>query len=317
MSHLWIALLAFAVSLLSGPFVLPALRRLNMAQIIRREGPSAHLKKAGTPTMGGILFLLGTTLALIISGTSDLKVWVALGMTWGFGLLGFADDYRKVARHDSLGIKARTKLVVGLVLALTLAFLAQGPLHLGTVVRVPFYGHPIVLAPALYDLLVVLVVLGTNNAVNLSDGLDGLASGLSIIALAFFAYLCSAEHFVGLSVYSLALLGSVSGFLYYNLHPAKVFMGDFGALALGGALASLAVLTQWELLLPVVGGIFVLEALSVIAQVISFRLFGKRVLKMSPLHHHFELVGWSESRVVSTFWLGAVILALVGYLGHA
>jgi phospho-N-acetylmuramoyl-pentapeptide-transferase len=305
---------ALVATLALMPLHIGAIRRLGVRQIVRRQGPERHLRKEGTPSMGGAAFVSVAAVVGLVLGHGEPLMVTAIGLTLFFAAMGAADDLGKVLRHGALGLRARTKLLFGVAAGVVLAWLAAGPLGLGTGLRLPFSGALVELSFPLYTLLVVLVVTGTTNAVNLTDGLDGLAAGLAILALGFYAALSFADGAVALGLYAVALCGALVGFLYFNLHPARVFMGDTGALALGAALAGLAVLTRSELLLPVVGLVFVVEVVSVMVQVASFRLLGRRLLRMSPLHHHFELLGWSEEQVVRRFWLAGLLAALVGYV---
>lgn len=314
MSDLLSFVLAAAIALLLGQPVIASLRQLKFGQSVREDGPKAHLAKTGTPTMGGVLFLVGgLAVALAMDGHSPSVLLFAMSVV-AFGAVGFADDFVKIRLRRPLGLRGRDKVAIGILLALALAIGAQAWVHIGTGIVVPGLGLARVLTLPMwaYDVLVVFVVVGATNAVNITDGLDGLAGGLSAMVLAFFAAVASDVQ-QPLAIAALALSGGVVGFLFYNLHPAKVFMGDTGSLALGGAIAALAVLTRTELFLPLVGLVFVLETVSVIVQVISFRVFGRRVLRMSPLHHHFELSGWPETRVVGRFWAIGLVVAMIGY----
>ncbi|MCX7780024.1 MAG: phospho-N-acetylmuramoyl-pentapeptide-transferase [Negativicutes bacterium] len=307
------AAVAFTVSLAAGPLFIPLLRRLKFGQSIREEGPERHYVKAGTPTMGGVIFLLGLLVAALLFAGSSAEVWLALFVTVGHGLIGFLDDFIKVVLKRSLGLKARQKLAGQIVMAVALAYIGAVYFGRGTDLWIPLLGINVDFG-ALYYVLIFFVLVGTTNAVNLTDGLDGLAAGTTVVAALAYTAICLSFGKHDLAVFSVALAGACLGFLRYNAHPAKVFMGDTGSLALGGALASVAVLTKTELLLISVGGVYVVEALSVIIQVISFKLTGKRVFRMSPIHHHFELGGWSETKVVTVFWLAGAIcgaLALV------
>jgi len=314
-------MIALVVSLALGPVLIPLLRRLKFGQNIRTDGPQRHLSKAGTPTMGGVIFVAGTLAAGLYAGGGDRDALVVLGVTLGFATIGFMDDYIKVALKRSLGLRAREKLLGQVLLAALLGALAVTVLDRGTGVAVPFgtllTGHHVVLEPVpwLYVIFSVVVVVGTANAVNLTDGLDGLAAGITAVAALAYVAVSLLSGSPGTALAMAALAGGCIGFLFYNRHPARVFMGDTGSLALGGALGAAAVLTRSELFLLVIGGVFVLETLSVILQVFSFQVFGRRILRMSPLHHHFELGGWSETRVVRTFWLASVIFAALGLYG--
>lgn len=309
--------LALAVSLLSGPLLIPALRKLKFGQYIRDDGPRSHLQKAGTPTMGGLLFLAGTTAATLVFSDKSAQVLTVLGVTLGFGLIGFADDFIKIVLKRPLGLKAREKLVGQLLLAAALTATAVFLFDRGTGMVLPFTGQVFDFGVVFYLVFATLVVGGTVNAVNITDGLDGLAAGVTVFAgLAYILIgLMLAGQAAGIAVFAAALVGGCLGFLRYNIHPARIFMGDTGSLALGGAIAAMAVMTRTELFIPVIGGIYTIEILSVVIQVISFRLTGKRVFKMSPLHHHFELSGWRETKVVRVFWLFAMVLAVAGVLG--
>lgn len=304
--------------LVLGPLVIPILTRLKFGQFIRDQGPKRHQLKAGTPTMGGMIFLAGLVLATLVvvpGGPAHFPdVYLLLAVTLAFGLVGFADDYLKVVARQPLGLRARSKLVWQVALGLAFGFLSVHQLGVSTALKVPWTNLILELSVPAYLGLVVLMMLATVNAVNLADGLDGLAAGAAAIVLVTYALTALALKEVGAAFFGLALAGACAGFLRFNYHPARVFMGDTGSHALGGAVAGLAVLTKTELLLPLIGGLFVVEALSVIVQVGSFHLFGKRVLLMSPIHHHFELRGWPETTVVTRFWLVAAVFALLGFL---
>lgn len=308
---LWALAASVVLSVAAGPSFI---RWAGSAggQPVREQGPAAHRAKVGTPTMGGVLFVLVASIITLIFTGSDLQVVVAVGLTAGFAAIGFLDDLGKVRRQASLGLRARTKLVLGILLASALAYMAVGPLALGTYIRLPFSRDSVALPMWAFVALVNVVVLGTTNAVNLTDGLDGLAGGLSVLVIGFFSAVAYADGAWGLGLFALILTGAIGGFLFFNLHPAKVIMGDTGALGIGAAIAAMAVLTRSELILPVVGGVFVLETLSVIIQVIAFRVWHRRVFRMSPLHHHFELLGWPETRVTSRFWLAGLLFAALG-----
>jgi len=314
-------LYGFAVSLiialLIGPLFIPTLYKLKFGQYIRSDGPQRHLQKAGTPTMGGLMFLVGTSAATIFFGARTGAVYLVLGTTVAFGIIGFIDDYIKVVLKRPLGLRAREKLGGQFGIAIVASVIAVFILDRGTDLIVPFIGYNLTLGPIAYLIFSTLVVVGTTNAVNLTDGLDGLAAGSMVLSSGAYVLvsLMMEKPVNGVAVFAAALLGGLLGFLKFNVHPARVFMGDTGSLALGGALASLAIVTRTELLLPFIGVIYVVEALSVIIQVISFKLTGKRVFRMSPLHHHYELAGWSEQKVVRTFWLVSLIGALVGIMG--
>jgi phospho-N-acetylmuramoyl-pentapeptide-transferase len=338
------SLTALFLSLVFGPWVIRKLRELQIGQYIREEGPQEHRKKAGTPTMGGVLIVLATAVpTLLWADLTNIFVLLALFALFGFAAIGFADDYSKVSRKHNRGMSGRRKLFfqglvsvgVGVVLLVLAAFRAYSTelvfpffkrLHPDLVIHsLRTYPHLWPLAFVPFLVFVALVIVGSSNAVNLTDGLDGLAIGCTVIAagaLTVLTYVSSNYRWatyleiqyiprVGeLTVFCGALVGASLGFLWYNAHPAEVFMGDVGSLALGGTLGVVAVIIKQEILLFFVGGIFVVEAVSVILQVASFRLRGKRIFRMAPIHHHFELLGWSESKVIVRFWIAALIFAL-------
>jgi len=323
-------LTALVISLVVGPRMIQRLTLHQVGQVVRDDGPQSHLSKAGTPTMGGALILVAIGVATLLwSDLSNRFVWVVLLVTLLFGVIGWVDDYRKVVRKDSRGLPARWKYLWQSVFALGVAvFLystAQQPME--TQLIVPFFKTVALNLGWLYIPLVYFVVVGSSNAVNLTDGLDGLAILPAVMvggALGVFAYATGHVNFsqylaipyipgVGeVVVFCGALVGAGLGFLWFNTYPAQVFMGDVGALALGAALGILAVLVRQELVLLVMGGVFVMETVSVILQVASYKLTGRRIFRMAPLHHHFELKGWPEPRVIVRFWIITVILVLVG-----
>ncbi len=338
------SLTALLITLLIGPYVIEKLREFQIGQFIREDGPESHKKKSGTPTMGGVLILVAIIIPTVLwSDPSNPFVWVVVCSTLAFGAIGFADDYIKVVQRRNLGLTARTKLfwqaVVAVAVAASLIILQQFRIF-STVMTVPFLKqwHPDLLwhwagtipyfgflAFLPFVIFVVLVLVGSTNAVNLTDGLDGLAIGCTIIAagaLTVLTYLSGHIVFSDylelqrmpmvseLTVFCGAMVGASIGFLWYNAHPAEIFMGDVGSLALGGAIATVAVIIRQELLLPFIGGIFILEALSVMLQVGSYKLRKKRIFKMAPIHHHFEQLGWAESKVIARFWIGALVFAL-------
>ncbi|HAA90417.1 MAG: Phospho-N-acetylmuramoyl-pentapeptide-transferase [Thermoanaerobacterales bacterium 50_218] len=296
-----------------GPVFIPLLYRLRFGQEIRQDGPRSHLRKQGTATMGGFLILAGVGAASLLVAGPQPEVLLLLGITFGCSLLGFIDDFLKVVWKRPLGLKARMKLLGQFILGCCLAFGAWA-LGRGTLITIPFV-HLTVDLGFFYHFFVVLVLMAVTNAVNLTDGLDGLASGLVGIASLAFVLIAwrGGQNFI--AVFAAALAGGCFGFLKHNYHPARVFMGDTGSLALGGGLAGLAVLTRSEVLLLVLGGVFVVETLSVILQVISFRLTGRRLFRMSPLHHHYELKGWPEPKVVHFFWFLGLCFALLAFVG--
>lgn len=294
-----------------GVLLLPALRRLKLGQVVRAEGPARHLAKSGTPTMGGVIFLVPAVLAGGFFAPTTARLVALAVVTLGFAALGFLDDYLKTTRRRPLGLMARHKLAGQAVLGLGLAATVQLS-GLGTHLDLPFGLGRWELGAA-YPALVVLILVAAANAVNLTDGLDGLAAGATAIAFTGYAWIAMARQQGDLAVFAVALAGALAGFLVHNAHPARVIMGDTGSLALGGALGALAVLTKTELLLPLVGLLFVVETLSVMLQVGYFRLTGgRRLFRMSPLHHHFELLGWPEPRVVAAFWIVAFMGTVLG-----
>lgn len=301
---------SFILAVILGPLTIPLLRRLKFGQQVRDDGPQGHLKKAGTPTMGGAIILLAFTLSFLKFSVTDIDFYVLLIATLGFGLIGFLDDYIKIVFKRSLGLTARQKLIGQLACSAVICVLLWQSNH-STVLAVPGTSWGFDLGWFYYP-FIILMMLAISNAVNFTDGLDGLLSGTSAIALAAFALIAMQLSEIAAAVCAAAMIGAVLGFLVFNAHPAKVFMGDTGSLGIGGAVGAIAILTKTELLFLVIGGIFVIEMLSVVIQVVSFKTRGKRVFKMSPIHHHFELSGWSEWRVVITFWLAGIVLAGLG-----
>jgi phospho-N-acetylmuramoyl-pentapeptide-transferase len=325
------SLTAFALSIVLGPWLIARLRRFQIGQVVRDDGPTAHKAKAGTPTMGGLLILAAVFVpTLLWADWSSAYVWIAVITTAAFGCIGFLDDYLKITRRSHHGLFARYKfaaqvLVAGGVGVAVVLLAEQTPARYSTELILPFFKniHPDI--GWLYVPFAGLVLVASSNTVNLTDGLDGLAISTFAVAAATFTALTYvighaifAQHLLlrfdplaaELTIFCGALVGASLGFLWWNAHPADVFMGDVGSLALGGALGTVAVLTKQELLLPIVGGVFVLEGLSVIVQVASFRLTGRRVLRMAPLHHHFELLGWQEPKVITRFLIIAIMFAL-------
>jgi len=311
-SVFWTLGVSFVLAVLFGPLFIPFLRRLKFGQQVRTDGPESHLKKTGTPTMGGVIILAALTIAFLRFSDRGPEYWALIVACLGFGLVGFLDDYIKIALKRSLGLTAKQKMFGQLLFSAIFCFILYRMDH-STVVGVPGTDWSLDLGWAYY-LLVVVMFLGATNAVNFTDGLDGLLAGTSALAFGAFAIVAVEATQSHSAVFSAAVVGAVLGFLVYNAHPAKVFMGDTGSLGLGGGIAAVAILTKTELLLVVIGGVFVLEMLSVIIQVTSFKTRGKRVFKMSPIHHHFELSGWSEWRVVTTFWFAGLLLAGAGLL---
>lgn len=295
--------------LLLGPICIPILHKLKFGQSIRNEGPKSHQAKSGTPTMGGIFLIAGILVATLIRAEWTAEILLALFILIGHFILGFLDDYIKVVKKRNLGLKARQKFAGQIFISLVIIFIARTELGIETTLWLPIVEETIDLG-IFYYLLVILVLVGTTNAVNLTDGLDGLASGNVAIASSCYGVICLITGHPNLAIFCAAVVGACIGFLRFNFHPAKVFMGDTGSLALGGAFAAMGLLTHTELLLIVVGFVFVCEALSVIIQVISFQTTGKRVFRMSPIHHHFELGGWKEIKVVFVFWTVGLIAGI-------
>ncbi|MCS5587361.1 MAG: phospho-N-acetylmuramoyl-pentapeptide-transferase [Porticoccaceae bacterium] len=323
-------LTALLISLVAGPMVIRQLNRLQMGQSIRADGPKSHLSKAGTPTMGGALILLSIFVSsLLWSDLSNRHVQIVMAVTLAFGLIGWVDDYRKVVEKNPQGLPARWKYfwqsVVGLAASLYLYYTVQTPAELELIV--PFFKDVAIYMGPLFILLSYFVIVGTSNAVNLTDGLDGLAILPAVLvagALGICAYLAGNFQFANylhipyingageLLIFTAAICGAGLGFLWFNTYPAMVFMGDVGSLALGAALGVIAVIVRQEIVLLIMGGVFVIETVSVILQVASFKLTGKRIFRMAPLHHHYELKGWPEPRVIVRFWIITVMLVLLG-----
>jgi phospho-N-acetylmuramoyl-pentapeptide-transferase len=338
------SLTALFTGLIVGPIVIQRLREFQIGQYIREEGPQAHQKKAGTPTMGGTLIAIAILVPTVLwADLTNPFVWIAVFSTVAFAAIGFADDYLKIIHRRNLGLTGRAKLglqiATSVLIAAALIALQYRGLY-STRLLVPFFKQyrpdlvietwvtnpilaPIAFLP--FAIFVVLVIVGSSNAVNLTDGLDGLAIGCTVIAagaLVVLTYVSGHATFANylelqripqigeLTVFCGAMVGAAIGFLWYNAHPAEVFMGDVGSLALGGAIGTVAVMIKQELLLPFIGGVFVIEALSVILQVGSYKLRKKRIFKMAPIHHHFELLGWSESKVIVRFWIASLVFAL-------
>jgi len=316
MLYLTAVFLPFLILILFGPALIKGLQYLNFGQQIRGEGPSSHLKKKGIPTMGGILIVLAILISSFVFLDLSTEVIWALITTLAMGLIGFLDDIIKIRSKRSLGLKAREKLIgqitVGLLLALYVVFYS----NIGKEILFPFTGWLINPGYLLIP-FIVFIVVGFTNAVNLTDGLDGLAAGVTLIVCTALAVLCSALGYKQLAIYALIVSGACLGFVWFNSHPAQVFMGDVGSLALGGAVSALAVLSGTEFFLVIIGGIYVAEALSVMIQVGYFRLTGgKRIFRMTPLHHHYELTGLEEAQIVSRFWITSIILAILGLFSY-
>lgn len=303
-------LISFMVSVILCPIVIPFLHKLKFGQFVREEGPQSHLKKAGTPTMGGLIFLLSVVITSLCFVKGNTEVVPILFVTLGFGLIGFLDDYIKVVMKRSLGLRAWQKMLGQFLVTAAFCFYLVQYSGLGTKVYIPFYGE-VTMNPVLFVIMLFFVFLGTVNGVNFTDGLDGLATSVTLVVATFFTVVAVGTA-NGLTPISCAVIGSLLGFLLYNVHPAKVFMGDTGSLALGGFVAATAYMLKLPLFIPIVGFIYLFEIISVMLQVSYFKITkGKRIFKMAPVHHHFELCGWSETRVVAVFSCITALLCLV------
>lgn len=309
----YVAIIAFLIVVILGPIFIPMLAKFKFGQTVRDDGPQTHLQKNGTPTMGGVIMIIAILITGLTRAKIDKDLLVGLICITGFGFVGFLDDFIKIKMKRSLGLKAYQKIILQFALALFVAYYQYSASPSSTQIMVPFTDYVINLGP-LYVPIMMFIIIGTVNAVNLTDGLDGLASGVTLIVSSFFMILATTIGNSDVAILAAATGGACLGFLGFNSYPAKVFMGDTGSMALGGAVVSFAVLTNSVLLIPIVGGIYFAEAISVIIQVLSFKLTGKRVFKMAPIHHHFEQCGWPETRVVFIFWITTVVLAWVGII---
>lgn len=334
------AITALVISFIFGPIIIRLLKKKGLAQVIREDGPDTHQEKSGTPTMGGIIIIIATVIpTLLWADLTNRFIYILLFSTVWLGFFGFIDDYLKIKYRNSKGLKARYKILGQLILGLVVfgfMYIENYPIEvrwlpnfqkdLHFAITVPFLKNVFINIGPFYLILVLLIIIGSSNSVNLTDGLDGLAAGTAVLVigtLAIFAYIAGNVKFstylqfvyipdIGeISVFLAALAGAVMGFLWYNVYPAEVFMGDVGSLTIGGLIGVVAVLIKIELLLVIIGGLFVLEAMSVILQVSSYKLRKKRIFKMAPLHHHFELKGWKEPKVVVRFWIIAIMMALI------
>ena len=307
------AIIGFLIVVILGPIFIPMLTKFKFGQTVRDDGPQTHLQKNGTPTMGGVIMIIAILITGLTRAKIDKDLLVGLICITGFGLVGFLDDFIKIKMKRSLGLKAYQKIILQFALALFVSYYQYSASPSATQMMVPFTDIVINLGP-LYVPIMMFVIIGTVNAVNLTDGLDGLASGVTLIVSIFFMMLAISVGNSDVGILAAATGGACLGFLGFNSYPAKVFMGDTGSMALGGAVVAFAVLTNSVLLIPIVGGIYFAEAISVIIQVASFKLTGKRVFKMAPIHHHFEQCGWPETRVVFVFWITTVVLAWIGII---
>ena len=327
----WAALTALLISFILGPWLIDRMTQIKLGQYIREEGPQSHLKKAGTPTMGGILINLAILIpTLLWADIANPYIWIVLFVTTCYAAIGFVDDFRKLVKKQNEGLTARQKfslqIGVALIAGAAIAYLPQIQNTYSTTLTFPFLKDIVLNLGVFYIPFIAIVLVGASNAVNLTDGLDGLAIGSTLIAAGTYTFLAYAAgnarvaDYLNIAwvpgagevaVFCGAMVGASLGFLWFNAHPAQIFMGDVGSLALGAAIGCIAVIIKQEVLLVLVGGLFVLEALSVILQVLSFKTTGRRIFKMSPLHHHFELSGWNETKVVVRFWIIALIFALL------
>jgi phospho-N-acetylmuramoyl-pentapeptide-transferase len=303
---------ALLICIFLSPRFIAFLRKREFGQQIREDGPQGHHQKAGTPTMGGIIIFLAVSVPFLILSEYEWRSVGVFGTAIACALLGFVDDYTKLVRRRSLGLRARMKLFVTIAVSIALWYVATHKAHLPETLWLRFVDYHIDLGP-LYPVLIYLVVAGTTNAVNLTDGLDGLAAGCAAIVLLAYIGITFLAGDYDMAMLAACLVGACVGFLWFNAFPATIFMGDTGSLGLGGAIAGLAVMTKTEVLLILLGGIFVVEALSVVIQVISFQLTRKRVFLMAPIHHHFELKGWSETKIILRFWIVASICCAIGF----
>ncbi|MBO1004934.1 phospho-N-acetylmuramoyl-pentapeptide-transferase [Pseudogracilibacillus auburnensis] len=307
-------IMSFLITVLLSPLFIPMLRRLKFGQSIRVEGPKSHQKKSGTPTMGGILIVISVIISSLVMtwkySEPNSEIYMLLFVLIGFGLIGFLDDFIKIAMKRNLGLTSKQKLLGQIIVSVLFYFFIKAGGY-STAIAIPLTNHSLEFG-WFYAVIVVFWLVGFSNAFNLTDGLDGLLSGTSAICFGAFAIIAWGLSEYDIAVFAVCVVGAVLGFLVFNAHPAKVFMGDTGSLALGGVIAAIAIMTNLEIILVIIGGVFVIETLSVILQVASFKTTGKRIFKMSPLHHHYELSGWSEWRVVVTFWAVGILCSILG-----
>ncbi len=323
-----VMVVALAAAALLFPLWIRLVRYRNIGQQVRADGPQGHLVKQGTPTMGGVLIMLVVTAVYLLFGSVDRPSLLVLGSMLACALLGFVDDYAKVVKERSLGLTATAKIVWQSVISLAIGLLAVNWAGVSTKVTLPLLGSSLdlgalsstltvgsfaIVIPWLYVLLVALMVVAASNTVNLTDGLDGLAAGTVLIVMLAFAAIAFRQNHLPISLLGAAIAGACIGFLWYNAYPADIFMGDTGSLGLGAAVATMAVVTKTELLLPLIGGIYVIEGASVILQVLSYKLTKKRIFRMAPIHHHFEMKGWSETKIMVRFWIVTGVLAGAGF----
>lgn len=311
---LYTIFVAFLITVLLSPMFIPVLHKLKFGQSIREEGPKWHQKKSGTPTMGGIVFISSIVITTLFMGYRydqlNVEIYLLLFVLLAYGMLGFLDDFIKIIKKRNLGLTSGQKMLGQILIALVFygIYRVSG---FPTTIAIPFIDVSLDLG-WFYFLFVVFWLVGFSNAVNLTDGLDGLLSGTAAISFGAYAIIAWSQEQFAIAIFTVAVVGAVLGFLVFNAHPAKVFMGDTGSLALGASIAAISILTHQELLLILIGGIFVIETLSVILQVISFKTTGKRIFRMSPLHHHYEMIGWSEWKIVVSFWAVGLLFAVLG-----
>ena len=311
-----VIIVSFLIARFLGPFLIPVLKRLKVGQSIRKDGPKSHLVKSGTPTMGGIIIILAILISILTSGFFKAEIWAVIFFILGFGLIGFIDDYIKVVMRQNEGLKPMQKIIGQLIFSVILAWYGSKYSAMGTTLMIPFVNIHIDLG-VLYIPFITFFAVGMVNAVNLTDGLDGLNTGVTMIVMAAFSLIANSlkdanQIYEGISLLSAAVSGACLGFLRHNANPAKVFMGDTGSMALGGAVAAVAVISNTVLFIPIIGGIYFAEALSVMIQVLHYKRTKRRVFKMAPLHHHYEMSGWKETKVVAVFWIASLILAFIG-----
>jgi len=311
-----VIIVSFLIALFLGPVVIPVLKRLKVGQSIREDGPKSHLVKSGTPTMGGIIIILAILISILTRGFFKAEIWAVIFFILGFGLIGFIDDYIKVVMRQNEGLKPMQKIIGQLIFSVLLALYGSKYSAMGTTLMIPFVNIHIDLG-VLYIPFITFFAVGMVNAVNLTDGLDGLNTGVTMIVTAAFSLIANSlkdanQIYEGISLLSAAVSGACLGFLRHNANPAKVFMGDTGSMALGGAVAAVAVISNTVLFIPIIGGIYFAEALSVMIQVLHYKRTKRRVFKMAPLHHHYEMSGWKETKVVAVFWIASLILAFIG-----
>ncbi len=313
---LYALFISFAITAVQGPFVIPYLRKLKVGQTVRDDGPQSHLKKNGTPTMGGIMFLTGTLITSLFFVKRNPEIIPVLMMTIGFGIIGFIDDYIKVVLKRSLGLKVWQKLVLQFIVTTMFAYYMVAIAGTDLTLIVPFSGGYAIDIGIFAIPLLYLAVIGTVNGSNFTDGLDGLASSVTAVIAAFFAVVAFV-YGSGVAPVAIAFVGSLLAFLLFNVHPASVFMGDTGSLALGGFVVSAAYMLNMPIFIVIVAFVYILEVASVIIQVSYFKISGgKRVFKMAPIHHHFELCGWSETRIVAVFTIITILLCVLAYIGY-